>query len=140
MVPKNHQSGREAEEFVVRCLIKHGWALVDRNFSRRGTEIDIIALRSGVLAFVEVKYRRCITSCSRRPVLADLFPAKKRKAIMRGIARFCAKNGDKLSWILCRVDLAIVYPENRVGKTSCQGDALQLVYLKNVMEARWGPE
>ena len=39
-------------------LTKRGFALLERNFTTRRGEIDIIASKDGVFHFVEVKYRR----------------------------------------------------------------------------------
>lgn len=47
--------GREGEECARRILIENGWSVVARNFRGRRGEIDIIAQRGEILAFVEVK-------------------------------------------------------------------------------------
>lgn len=50
--------GRTGEAVAARWLEERGWRIVDRNVRYREGEIDIVAERSGVLAFVEVKARR----------------------------------------------------------------------------------
>jgi putative endonuclease len=50
--------GREGEEAAARHLESAGWRIVERRFRAAGYEIDLIAERDGVLAFVEVKTRR----------------------------------------------------------------------------------
>jgi putative endonuclease len=50
--------GRDGEEAAARHLESNGWRVVDRRFRAAGYEIDLIAEREGVLAFVEVKTRR----------------------------------------------------------------------------------
>jgi putative endonuclease len=50
--------GRTGEDVAVCYLETRGWRVVERNFRRREGEIDIVATRRGVLAFVEVKTRR----------------------------------------------------------------------------------
>jgi len=50
--------GDIAEEKAVEYLRKNGFDIIDRNVSSRFGEIDIIALKSDVLHFVEVKSAR----------------------------------------------------------------------------------
>ncbi|HEY8580319.1 MAG TPA: YraN family protein [Beijerinckiaceae bacterium] len=49
--------GLRAETVAVLYLRLKGWRVVARRFLARGGEIDIVALRGDVLAFVEVKAR-----------------------------------------------------------------------------------
>ena len=50
--------GFSAEDYAVKLLIKNGYKILDRNFSGKFGEIDIIALdKEKVLIFVEVKAR-----------------------------------------------------------------------------------
>lgn len=58
MVTRNDLA-RNGEDVAARYLVARGWRIVARNVrcGRQG-EIDIIAARCGVLAFVEVKTRR----------------------------------------------------------------------------------
>lgn len=46
------------ESLAGRYLEGRGWDVVERNVRFRDGEIDIVATRGGVLAFVEVKTRR----------------------------------------------------------------------------------
>ena len=45
------------ENLACKYLKQHGWEIVDRNFHSQDGEIDIIAQRAKILAFVEVKTR-----------------------------------------------------------------------------------
>lgn len=49
---------RAGEDLAARFLAARGWRIVARNVRRREGEIDVIAERGGLLAFVEVKTRR----------------------------------------------------------------------------------
>lgn len=49
--------GRQGEQFAAEHLERSGYSIVDRNWRCRQGEIDIVALRDGVLVFVEVKTR-----------------------------------------------------------------------------------
>ena len=55
------QFGRAAEEAAAQYLTRHGWRLLGRNVRVGRGELDIIARRGPVLAFVEVKARRTRT-------------------------------------------------------------------------------
>ncbi len=49
--------GDSGEEFAAKVLEESGFKIIERNYSTRYGEIDIIALRDGVLHFIEVKTR-----------------------------------------------------------------------------------
>lgn len=47
--------GNTAEDAACEYLLSHAFIIQERNFSSRFGEIDIIALKDGVLHFIEVK-------------------------------------------------------------------------------------
>lgn len=53
----NQSIGRAGEDLAVTYLRKHGYKILSRNFKARYGEIDIVAIHSGTLVFVEVKTR-----------------------------------------------------------------------------------
>ena len=50
--------GRRGEDLAVGYLRADGWQILDRNFRLGRNEVDIVAAKGRVLAFVEVKCRR----------------------------------------------------------------------------------
>ena len=56
--PDRRELGRLGEDLAARYLEGRGWRIVARNVRYREGEIDIVAAREGLLAFVEVKTRR----------------------------------------------------------------------------------
>ena len=50
--------GSWGEDRAARFLRRKGYRIVERNFSTRLGEIDIIAEKGGIVAFVEVKLRK----------------------------------------------------------------------------------
>ncbi|WP_132054062.1 YraN family protein [Pseudocnuella soli] len=53
----HNQLGKEGEQLAADYLLQNGFAITHRNWRHGQWEIDIIAMRHGVLHFVEVKYR-----------------------------------------------------------------------------------
>ena len=86
----------KAEEY----LIRKGYKILERNFTCRGGEIDIIAKDGDVFCFVEVKYRT--TEKYGNPLEAVDF--RKQNQIRKVAYYFLMKN--KLSeWTPCRFDV-----------------------------------
>ena len=56
--PSTHELGQRFEQIVALKLREQGWELLDRNVRFRRKEIDIVARRGRLVAFVEVKGRR----------------------------------------------------------------------------------
>jgi len=53
---QNRQNiGEIGEELACRFLVKRGFRVIDRNYSKKWGEIDIIAKKEDILRFVEVK-------------------------------------------------------------------------------------
>lgn len=68
--------GRWGEGIAADDLRRRGWSILHTNYRCRGGEIDIIASKSGVLAFVEVKLRK---TSGFAPARAFVTAGKQRK-------------------------------------------------------------
>ena len=53
----NRKVGREGEEIAAKYLLGKGYKILERNYSTRFGEIDLIVSKNDVLAFVEVKLK-----------------------------------------------------------------------------------
>ena len=49
--------GKEGEDFATTYLQENGYKILERNFSCKSGEIDIIALKNNEIVFIEVKTR-----------------------------------------------------------------------------------
>ena len=76
---ERRELGAWGEERAAKYLRSKGYTILERNFRCRAGEIDIIALRGGVIAFVEVKLRRDSEFAEAREFVT---PAKQRRVIL----------------------------------------------------------
>ena len=58
---KPQKIGEIGENIVVRFLVKHSFLILDRNYTKKWGEIDIIAEKTNKLYFIEVKSVSCET-------------------------------------------------------------------------------
>jgi len=58
MQTQQQLSGKNSENIACHYLEQHGLILIDRNFSCRRGEIDLIMRDKDTIVFVEVRYRR----------------------------------------------------------------------------------
>jgi putative endonuclease len=72
--------GREGEDRAAALLCERGYRILARNARAGGVEIDLVAARGGLVAFVEVKTRRARTHGA--PELA--VDARKQARLVRG--------------------------------------------------------
>lgn len=54
---KRKQTGNIGESLTAEYLKRHGYEIICRNYTIKGGEIDIIAQKDEIIAFVEVKTR-----------------------------------------------------------------------------------
>ena len=52
---ETQKTGEIGENVAVKFLVKHGFAILDRNYTKKWGEIDIVAEKNNLLHFVEVK-------------------------------------------------------------------------------------
>ena len=81
---KNNDLGIEGERLALEYLVEHGWQIEAQNYRSRKSEIDIIARKTNLLIFVEVKYRSNLAFGNPE----DFVDQKKIDRIMQGANQF----------------------------------------------------
>jgi putative endonuclease len=103
----HNQLGIQGEQAVALHLQRIGFTIVARNYRQRYGEIDVIARKDNVLAFVEVKTR---SSCYIDPAEV-IVPSKQRKIIMTAHTFLSEYNYTN---VICRFDIALVDQNNNI--------------------------
>lgn len=94
--------GRAGEAFAAACLAKEGYTILARNYRCRYGEMDLVAAREGILAFVEVKTRRQGALVAAEEAVTP----QKRRRLARTAACYLQQTQDTRQ---PRFDLFIVY-------------------------------
>lgn len=81
--------GRFGEDYTAERLEKRGMKLLERNFRRKGGEIDLIAEEDGALVFIEVKTRKFGSLTEG----ADALDRAKKRRIVRTALKYAEEHG-----------------------------------------------
>lgn len=81
--------GRLGEDLAAAHLEDRGWTVLARNYRAGPREIDLVAARGGVVAFVEVKARATATGGTPLEPIRSL----KRRAVETAARRWILENG-----------------------------------------------
>lgn len=105
---KARETGNIGENAAAAFLESRGYTILERNFTVRGGEIDIIAYKDGRLAFVEVKTRSpdALVSGERSVTKA------KRNFIIRAAGIYYSRYRQAHGEAVCRFDVAAAVLEN----------------------------
>jgi putative endonuclease len=100
--------GRAGEQAAARHLAELGYRILARNVRAGGVEIDLVATRGDLVAFVEVKARRG----ARFGGGAEAVDARKRARLVRGAAAWLAASDQRFA----RVRFDVVTFERDAGR------------------------
>src|SRR3989344_3076661 len=108
---KTQKIGEIGENIAVKFLMKHGFSVIDRNYTKKWGEIDIIAEKYNKLYFIEVKSVSCETLKNVSNETLDKYNAEdnmhpwKLKRMARTIQTYLlSKNVEDEEW---QVDLLV---------------------------------
>ena len=96
------QSGRDAENRAARWLEGQGWEVLAKRVKTKAGEIDLIARREGLVAFVEVKWRR---KPEELDFAIDAYRLRRVAAAAEAVAHEYATAGEDM-----RVDVILLAP------------------------------
>jgi putative endonuclease len=100
-ITSQRTTGNKGEAAVVDLLLKNGYQILERNFTVRQGEIDIIAQKEKTVAFVEVKTRK-----NRYFALSQIITPSKQHKIIVAAKQYLQKQ--KYIDYLFRFDVALV--------------------------------
>jgi putative endonuclease len=105
--------GKEGEDRAAQFLTKKGYTILERNYSTKSGEIDLVALHNGEVVFVEVKTRT--SDAYGAPELA-VNPRKQLRMIKAALGYIKYK---KLHQMPCRFDVVAI--------TAADGNQVELI-------------
>ena len=111
---KTQKTGEIGENIAVRFLVKRGFSILDRNYTKKWGEIDIVAEKDNKIYFIEVKSvsRETLSSVNREALdqynPEDNMHPWKLKRLSRTIQTYLLsqKIAEEKEW---QVDLLIVF-------------------------------
>lgn len=98
----SRQKGNLAEDMAAKFLTQKGFSILERNFYSRFGEIDIIAFKSEVIHFVEVK-----SGLDYESAIQNITPKKLSRLIKTGDV-YMKKNSFDVDFVY---DAVVVTPE-----------------------------
>jgi len=101
---RRQQFGNAGEDAACAFLAKKGWEILGRNVRKGRNEIDIIARKRGLIAFVEVKARSGLGFGAP----AEAVNTEKQRRIAQAAALYMQENG--LADANIRFDIIEVLP------------------------------
>lgn len=99
-------TGSRGEALASRYLARRGWRILARNWVGGGGELDLVALRAGIVAFVEVKSR------SDSGTLDDPVTIAQRRRWINAARAFLSSRSD-LERVTARFDVIAIDASRR---------------------------
>ena len=108
MAPTKKAFGQRQEHAVSQYLHNHGYHICDMNYSCKYGEIDIVARKHDIFAFVEVKARK-------RPTFAmsSTVTPRKQHTLITTARHYITEH--RLTSYSFRFDIALVSGENTIS-------------------------
>ncbi|MFT8634578.1 MULTISPECIES: YraN family protein [Novacetimonas] len=106
---RSHHKGLEAEQKVMDHLRAEGWTILAHRARTAWGEIDIVAIRDGLLVFTEVKARASIMQAG------DAISPRTMQRLMNAAQGLCMLNA---GWAYdgMRFDVVVVLPDGHMHR------------------------
>ena len=112
------QFGQQGEQMVMDHLRDQGFQILTHNYKKFFGEVDIIAKKKDVIAFVEVKARK-----NSKVSLHSLITYSKQQKIIKVAQTYIKEYGISLAHTTLRFDVALLHLQDQ--------QAPQLTYIPN---------
>ena len=96
----HNELGKRGEEIARKYLVSKNYTIIDQNWRFRKWEIDLIALKGGLVIIVEVKTRSQPFSD-----VSDIIGEKKEENLLEAANAYMENQEENLE---CRIDLIII--------------------------------
>ena len=83
--------GEIGENVAVKFLMKHGFSILERNYTQKWGELDIVAEKSGKIYFIEVKSVSYVTTIGDQRPEENMHPWKLKR-LARAIQTYIFSN------------------------------------------------
>lgn len=121
-----HALGRWGEDRAARFLQRRGWAILARNYRFGRREVDLVARRGDVVAFVEVKTRAGTGYGSPQEAITSL----KRREVEAVAAQYLQRHG--LPGLVVRFDAVSIVVSRRGG-----GSEVAIEHVEDAWRPGW---
>ena len=106
-------TGNIGENAAAKHLKRQGYSILERNYSTDNAEIDIIAKKDNLIAFVEVKTRTLGHESPKEPRPASSVTPEKQRKIIRTASHYLSRQKYSLR---SRFDIIEVFLEEKTKK------------------------
>ena len=127
ILTEKRKIGNIGEKAAARYLKKKGYKILERNFVADNHEIDIIAKKKNLIAYVEVKTRTVGKENPKESRPASSVTPKKQQGIIAAARYYYGFNKYKLGPMLQRLDIIEVYMVNDEKKAKVK----EIIHMEN---------
>jgi putative endonuclease len=92
------------EDAAVRCLKRKGYKILERNFTVRQGEVDVVAFRDGTVAFVEVRTQTAPAQIDP----AETITRRKQRRVIKAARQYSTLHELERENVILRFDAVLI--------------------------------